>query len=76
MVTMAWNGLLRRPRLHAGFGNSFGVRKRRPRQISPYAAAEGTPEAETNEVNATADGKIVQVTIAAIPQTTRTALRG
>lgn len=73
---MAWNGLLRRPRLHAGLGNLFGVKNKRPRQMSPYAAAEGTPAADTREVKATEDGKMVQVIIEATTHTTMTALRG
>ena len=73
---MTWNGLLSRPRLQAGLGKFLGVRKSRARQISPYAAAEGTPAAETREVKATAEGRMVQVMTAATPQTTRTALRG
>ena len=55
---------------------SVGVKKKRPKQMSPYAAEDGTPAAEMREVKATAEGRIVQVTTAAMPQTTRTALRG
>jgi hypothetical protein len=73
---MNWNGLLHRPRLHCGLGKRFGVQRRRPRQIRPYAAALGTPAAETREVKATLEGRMVQVTRAATPQTTMTALRG
>ena len=73
---MNWNGLLHRPKLHCGLGKRFGVQNRRPRQIKPYAAALGTPAAETREVKATLEGKMVQVTSAATPQTTMTALRG
>lgn len=73
---MTWNGLLRRPRLHLGFGNRFGVHISRPRQMRPYAAALGTPAAETREVKATLEARIVQVMIAATAQTTMTALRG
>jgi hypothetical protein len=73
---MNWNGLLHRPKLHCGLGKRFGVQSRRPRQIRPYAAALGTPAAETREVKATLEGKMVQVTSAATPQTTMTALRG
>lgn len=47
-----------------------------PRQINPYAAALGTPAAETSEVKATLEARIVQVMIAATVQTTTTALRG
>ena len=57
-------------------GKLLGVRKKRPKQIKPYAAAEGTPAAEMSDVNATPEGKIVQVTSAETPQITRTALRG
>jgi hypothetical protein len=32
---MNWNGLLHRPKLHAGLGKRFGVQNRRPRQIRP-----------------------------------------
>lgn len=32
---MNWNGLLHRPRLHAGLGKRFGVQNSRPRQIRP-----------------------------------------
>lgn len=73
---MAWKGLLHRPRLQAGLGNWLGVKKSRPRQIRPYAAAEGTPAAETSEVNATDDGRIVHVMSEETPQTTKTAFRG
>lgn len=52
------------------------MQKRRPRQMRPYAAADGTPAADTNEVNATAEGNMVQVMMADTPQTTRTAFRG
>jgi len=48
----------------------------RPKQIKPYAAADGTPAADINEVNAVLDGRIVHVTIAATPPTTSTAFRG
>jgi hypothetical protein len=72
---MNWNGLLSFPKLHRGFGKLRGVRKIRPKQISPYAAADGTPAAEMREVNATPEGRIVQVMEAEIPQMTRTALR-
>lgn len=44
--------------------------------MRPYAAALGTPAAETSEVKATPDGRMVQVTSAATPQTTRTAFLG
>lgn len=44
--------------------------------MSPYAAAEGTPAAEINDVKAVLDGRIVQVTAAATNHTTITALRG
>lgn len=73
---MSWNGLLHRPRLQAGFGNRFGVQNNRPRQIRPYAAALGTPAAETREVKATLDGRIVQVMSAATAHTTMTAFLG
>ena len=53
-----------------------GVKKTRPKQISPYAAAEGTPAAEMREVKATLDGRMVQVTSAATPHTTATAFCG
>lgn len=71
-----WNGLLSRPRDH--FASSFSpeVKVNLPRLMSPYAAAEGTPAAETREVNATADGRMVQVITAATPHTTRTAFLG
>jgi hypothetical protein len=54
----------------------LGVRKIRPKQMRPYAAAEGTPAAEMSDVNATAEGRMVHVTIAATAHTTMTALRG
>jgi hypothetical protein len=73
---MNWNGLLSFPKLHRGLGKLLGVRKTRPKQIKPYAAAEGTPAAEIREVNATPEGRIVQVIKAETPQMTRTALRG
>lgn len=73
---ITWNGLDHFPRLHAGLGNRFGVRKRRARQMRPYAAAEGTPAAETSEVKATSEGRMVQVINDATAQTTMTALRG
>lgn len=44
--------------------------------INPYAAAEGTPAAETRDVNATAEGSMVHVMIAATNHTTRTAFLG
>ncbi len=75
-IEMNWNGLLSFPKLHRGSGKLRGVRKIRPKQISPYAAADGTPAAEMREVNAAPEGRIVQVTEAEIPQMTRTALRG
>jgi hypothetical protein len=75
-MPMNWKGLLSLPRFHRGLGKLFGVRKNLPKQIKPYAAAEGTPAAEIREVKATPDGRIVQVTMLAMPQTTRTALRG
>lgn len=73
---MNWKGLLSLPKLHLGFGKFLGVKKNRPKQISPYAAADGTPAADIREVNATAEGRMVHVTIAATPQTTRTAFFG
>lgn len=73
---MAWKGLLRRPRLQAALGKLLGVRNSRPIQISPYAAADGTPAAETRDVNATEDGSMVQVMMDATAQTTMTAFRG
>ena len=54
----------------------MGVRNSLPAQIRPYAAAEGTPAAETNDVKAADDGRIVHVTMEATTQTTITALRG
>lgn len=47
-----------------------------PKQISAYAAAEGTPAAEIKEVNATGDGRMVHVMREETPQITKTALRG
>lgn len=44
--------------------------------MSPYAAADGTPAADTREVKATDDGKMVQVIMDATTHTTMTALRG
>lgn len=73
---MNWNGLLNLPRLQRGVGKLLGVMKKRPRHIKPYAAADGTPAAEIKDVNATADGRIVQVMTAATPHITRTAFRG
>lgn len=73
---MSWNGLLSRPRDHLASIFSPEVKVNLPRLMSPYAAAEGTPAAETREVNATPDGRIVQVIIAATPHTTRTAFLG
>jgi hypothetical protein len=73
---MTWKGLLNRPSDHFASSGSFGVKNNRPRLISPYAAADGTPAADTREVKATAEGKIVQVMTAATPQTTRTAFLG
>lgn len=75
-MDMAWNGLLHRPRLHAGLGNCFGVQKRRPRDMRPYAAADGTPAAETRDVKATGDGRMVQVIREETAHTTMTAFRG
>ena len=75
-MEMNWNGLLSFPKPHRGSGKLRGVRKKRPKQIIPYAAADGTPAAEMREVNATPEGRIVQVMEAEIPQMTRTALRG
>lgn len=75
-TAMTWNGLLQRPRLHAGFGKVLGVKMRRLRAMRPYAAAEGTPAAETSEVKATADGRIVQEIIDETTQTTMMAFRG
>lgn len=75
-TAMNWNGLLHFPRLHFGVGNRSRVQKSRPRQIRPYAAALGTPAAETREVKATLDGRMVQETMAPTPQTTMTAFRG
>jgi hypothetical protein len=71
---MNWNGLLSFPKLQRGFGKLCGI-KTRPKQIKPYAAAEGTPAAEAREVNATPEGRIVQVTRAETPKITSTALR-
>lgn len=48
----------------------------RARQIRPYAAALGTPAAETSDVKATSEGSSVQVMMAPTAQTTTTALRG
>lgn len=76
MTVMTWNGLLSRPRLHAGLGNVLGVRVNRPSAISPYAAADGTPDIETRDVKATADGRILQVTMEETAHTTKTAFRG
>jgi hypothetical protein len=75
-TAITWKGLLHRPRLQAGLGKFFGVRKSLERQISPYAAAEGTPAADTSDVKATAEGRIVQVMTDATPHTTRTAFLG
>lgn len=72
----AWNGLLHTPRLHAAFGNSLSDRKSRPKHIRPYAAADGTPAAETRDVKATDEGRSVQVMTEETPHTTSTALRG
>lgn len=47
-----------------------------PRQIRPYAAADGTPAAEIRDVNATSEASMVQVIKEATPQMTRTALLG
>jgi len=44
--------------------------------MSPYAAADGTPAAETRDVKAVDDGRSVHVMIEETPQTTSTALRG
>jgi hypothetical protein len=44
--------------------------------MRPYAAAEGTPAAETRDVKATSDGRSVQVMMDATVQTTMTAFRG
>ena len=71
-----WNGLLSLPRLHLGLGNVFGVRMSLERQIRPYAAADGTPAAETRLVNAVLEGRIVQLTMAETTQTTMTAFLG
>lgn len=73
---ITWKGLLSRPSDHFASSGSLGVNTSRPRLISPYAAADGTPAADTREVNATADGRMVQVIIAATIQTTRTAFCG
>jgi len=73
---MNWNDLLSLPRLHFGVGKFFGVKKKRPKQINPYAAAEGTPAMEISEVKATLEGRIEHVTSDATPQTTSTAFRG
>lgn len=64
------------PKLHAGLGKRFGVHSSLDRQINPYAAALGTPAAETRDVNATLEASNVQVMMAATVQTTITALRG
>tara|TARA_R110002060_G_scaffold75796_1_gene85691 strand:+ start:505 stop:789 length:285 start_codon:yes stop_codon:yes gene_type:complete len=50
--------------------------KKRPKQISPYAAADGTPAAEMRDVKATEEGRIVHVTSDATIQITSTAFRG
>lgn len=73
---MNWKGRLSFPKLHRGLGKLSLVMNTLPTQIKPYAAAEGTPAAEMSEVNATAEGRMVQVTKAEIPQTTRTAFLG
>lgn len=44
--------------------------------MRPYAAALGTPAAETRDVKATSEGRSVQLMSAETPQTTMTALRG
>ena len=75
-IAMNWNGLLSFPRLHLGLGNVLGVRTSLERQIRPYAAAEGTPAAETRLVNAVLDGRIVQLIMAETTQTTMTAFLG
>ena len=75
-MAMNWKGLLNFPRLHLGLGNVFGVSTSLARQIRPYAAAEGTPAAETRLVNAVLDGRIVQVIMAETTQTTITAFLG
>jgi hypothetical protein len=76
IIPAIWNGLLQCPRFHLGLGKVLGVKKTLPKQISPYAAAEGTPAAEIRDVNATLDGKIVQVTTDATAQTTMIAFWG
>lgn len=69
-------GLLHHPKLHLASGKLLGVRNTLPKQISPYAAADGTPAAEISDVKATAEGKIVQVIIDATTQITITAFLG
>jgi hypothetical protein len=75
-MEIIWNGLLKRPKLHFGVGNFFGVRNTLPRQMTPYAAAEGTPAADIRDVNATSDASMVHVMTDATPHTTVTALLG
>ena len=57
------------------WGSFWRSGKTRPKQINPYATAEGTPAAEMRDINATPESKIEQVTVATIPQITRTMLR-
>lgn len=54
----------------------MGVKNKRPNEINPYAAADGTPAAETRDVKATEEGRIVHVIIEETTHTTMTALRG
>lgn len=68
--------MLSRPRDHFASSLSPEVKVSLPRLIRPYAAAEGTPAADTKDVNATADGRMVHVIMAATPHTTRTAFLG
>ena len=57
-------------------GKFLGVKNKRPNEINPYAAADGTPAAETRDVKATEEGRIVHVIIEETTQTTMTAFRG
>lgn len=75
------------PRFHFARPNLPGVRKQRPtntqsyyeRRVQPiraYAVMVGTPAAETRDVNATGDGRIVQSRKEPTAQMIITALRG
>lgn len=66
-TTIKYMGGPHLPKYHLLLWKWPGVTVRRKRAINPYAAIVGTPPAETREVKATLEGRIVQRRMAPKP---------